>query len=166
MDNALVAVLGTLAGVAITATSSLAGSWLTSRNQRIATQQQFKNTIAEKLRNERRSTCIEYLTAYSNFREEILAAHQQSLHANSTGARMPKPVEYAPDVAREYSRAHHAMQITFDNPIADLEWRCNTDIWNLGDNFSAEGDEFDRMWSVARASRLELHRAMRANLQE
>jgi hypothetical protein len=80
-------------------------------------------------------------------------ARQQHLDTNPTGNRTPKPVEYAPEAAAEYSRAHHALQITFDNPIADLEQRCNIDIWNLGDNFSAEGEDFDRMWSVARSSR-------------
>jgi hypothetical protein len=165
MDNAWIAVLGTLAGVAITATSSLFGIWLTGRNQRLTAEQQLRSAAAERLRNERRSICIDYLTAYSNFREAILSAHQRHLETNAIGARTPKPVEYAPDAAAEFSRAHHALQITFGEPIADLERKCNVDIWNLGDNYSAEGEEFDRMWSAARSSRLELHRAMRADLQ-
>jgi hypothetical protein len=164
MDNAMLAVIGTLAGVVTTAVFSLIGIWLTSQNQRMTAEQQFKNSTIDKLRGERRSACIEYLSAYSNFREALLSAHQQRLAMSTTSTRTPKPVEYAPEAAAQFSRAHHTLQITFDNPITDLARRCTRDIWELADNFSAETNNFDRMWSVARSSRRELQDAMRANL--
>jgi hypothetical protein len=112
-------------------------------------------------REERREACIEFLTAYSGLREAILAEHER------TGPRPPgrlKPVEYAPEAAARFNRAHHTLHIAFGDPVARLEGAANVDIWLLCDDVHAAPAEFDRMWAGARASRVRLHEAMRETL--
>lgn len=165
MDSALLAVLGTLGGVAITAFSSIVGIWITTKNQRIAAERQLEVATFAKLRDERRAACVDYLTTYSSFREAVLAKHREHA-ATPSGATSPtlKPVEYARVAAADYQRAHHALQITFGDPIGQLEEAANVDLWNLGDGYSASAAEFDRMWAEARKSRTRLYEAIRDNL--
>ena len=77
MDPAWIAVIGTLGGVIVTATSAVAVAGLTTRNQRHTLDRQRDHELAERRRAERRETFIDYLAAYSELREKILALHEQ-----------------------------------------------------------------------------------------
>jgi hypothetical protein len=77
MNPAWIAVIGTLGGVVVTALSAVMVAWLITRSQRFTLDRQRDHDIAEHRRAERREIFIEYLAAYSELREKILAMHEQ-----------------------------------------------------------------------------------------
>jgi hypothetical protein len=77
MNSAWIAVIGTLGGVVVTALSAVLVAWLTTRSQHLTLDRQRDHDIAEHRRAERREIFIEYLAAYSELREKVLAMHEQ-----------------------------------------------------------------------------------------
>ena len=105
MDPAWIAVIGTLGGVVVTATSAVAVASLTTRSQRLTLDRQRDHDLAEHRRAERRETFIDYLAAYSELREKILALHEQPPPRTA-----PLAEQFPTEVAR-FSRAYQALRI-------------------------------------------------------
>lgn len=127
MDPAWIAVIGTLGGVIVTATSAIAVASLTTRSQRLTLDRQRDHDLAEHRRTERRETFIDYLAAYSELRQKILTLHEQPPpHIGHLAEQFPT------EVAR-FSRAYQALRI-FSNPATgQAAHDCSSHLWSLAD---------------------------------
>lgn len=176
MDPATLAVVGTLSGVVITAVAALLGNLLAARHQRATTERQLLHAVSERLRTERRTTFVDYLSTYSDLREKINAS--TGSRPDETAAALPHPAqgasgrrrasrvdEYAAEEAARFSRAYHTLRITGNNAVGEAAHRCTSDLWVLAD-LAATGDpgEFEEGWQTAQRSRRDLREAMRAEL--
>lgn len=177
MDPTTLAVVGTLSGVSITAIAALLGNLLSARQQRATTERQLVHAVCERLRTERRTTFVDYLSAYSDLREKINASAwnrpietatplPHPAHAAPSGRRRASRVdEYAAEEAARFSRAYHTLRITGNDAVGEAAHRCTSDLWVLAD-LAAIGDrgEFEEGWQTAQRSRRALREAMRAEL--
>lgn len=127
MDSAWIAVIGTLGGVVVTSISGIMIGWLTIRGQRENTDRQRAHEIAEHRRAERRETFVEYLAAYSELREKVLA-----MADNASPATTPLSEIHPTEVAR-YSRAYQALLIFSTPPTGEAANNCSTHLWDLAD---------------------------------
>src|SRR4051812_12546993 len=125
MDPAWIAVIGTLGGVIVTATSAVAVASLTTRSQRLTLDRQRDHDLSEHRRAERRETFIDYPAAYSELRQKILALNEQPPpHAAHLAEQFPV------EVAR-FSRAYQALRI-FSNPTTgQAAHDCSSHLWSL-----------------------------------
>jgi hypothetical protein len=127
MDPSWIAVIGTLGGVVVTSVSGITAGWLTIRGQRQNTDRQRAHEVAEHRRTERRETFVEYLAAYSELREKVLAMGE-----NASPATAPLAEIHPLEVAR-YSRAYQELRI-FSNPsTGEAARECSFHLWDLAD---------------------------------
>lgn len=168
MDGAWIAVIGTLGGVAVSASSALLGSLLTARHQRATADRQITVTTGERLRTEKRTTFVDYLVAYSDLRERILALARRADDEIDT----PQPPtgrghidDFAPEEAARFSRAYHTLQITANQKTGNAANRCTDQLWNLADA-AVSGDQttFAQEKAAGKQLRHELRSAMREEL--
>jgi len=127
MDAAWIAVLGTLGGVVVTSATGIVVNWLTVLGQRRNTDMQRSHEVAEHRRGERRETFIEYLAAYSELREKVLAMHEQEPPTTKPLAEI-----YPTEVAR-FSRAYQALRIFCASPTGEAAHDCSSHLWDLAD---------------------------------
>lgn len=127
MDPSWIAVIGTLGGVIVTATSAVAVAGLTTRNQRVTLDRQRDHELAEHRRAERRETFIDYLAAYSELREKILALHEQPPPRTA-----PLAEQFPAEVAR-FSRAYQALRIFSNRATGQAAHDCSSHLWDLAD---------------------------------
>jgi hypothetical protein len=127
MDPAWIAVIGTLGGVAVTAISAVTVASLTTRSQRVTLDRQRDHDVAEHRRAERRETFIEYLAAYSELREKVLATQDQSRPAST-----PLAEQFPTEVTR-FSRAYQALRIFSSPATGQAAHDCSSHLWDLAD---------------------------------
>src|SRR5215472_3278809 len=66
MSDSWIAVIGTLGGVAVTALAGLVTAVVVGRQQRAAIEIQFRHETGRRIREERRTIFVEYLTAFDS----------------------------------------------------------------------------------------------------
>lgn len=165
MDSALLAVIGTLSGVVITAAVGLVGTILSGRNQRLSFALQLAAARSDQLRNERRAAYIEFLTAFGELRECVLTKHRANLRDGRTNtAAALKPADYAPAEAAQFIRVCHLLRVSCSDAISGQAQACADQLWYLGDNYYISSTEFDALYEQTRASRRSLEKAMRDDL--
>ena len=114
-------------GVVVTSITGILVGWLTLRGQRQNTDRQRAHEVAEHRRTERRETFVEYLAAYSELREKVLASAE-----NASPATGPLAEIHPTEVAR-YSRAYQALLIFSTPPIGEAARKCSAHLWYLAD---------------------------------
>jgi hypothetical protein len=170
VDPAWIAVIGTVSGVAVTATSSLLTSMLTGRHQRTITERQLAEADSERTRAEVRESFIEYLGAYSALRDQILVLHHQQNNGapdTSAGAARISLIEaFAPEESTRFNRAHHTIQITAGEATCAAANTASSQLWDLAQAAEERNqDLYSRELAAGVALRRKLHEAMRTELQ-
>jgi hypothetical protein len=170
VDQAWIAVIGTVSGVAVTATSSLLTSMLTARHQRTIAERQLAEADSERTRAEVRESFIEYLGAYSALRDQILVLHHQQRTGEPdtpAGANRISLIEaFAPEESTRFNRAHHTIQITAGEATCAAANTTSSQLWDLAQAAEErDQDLYSRELAAGVALRRRLHAAMRAELQ-
>ena len=159
MDVAWIAVIGTLGGVVVTSASGIVVGWLTMRGQRRNINIQRMHEVSEHRRGERRETFVEYLAAYSELREKVLAMHEQDPPMTRSLAEI-----YPTEVAR-FSRAYQALRIFCAPPTGEAAHDCSSHLWNLADAARrGDAETFARDRDEGRRLRRALRTAMQHEL--
>jgi hypothetical protein len=127
VDPAWIAVVGTLGGVIVTSITGVSVGVLTARSQRRSVARQRSHETAEHRRAERRDTFVEFLAAYSELREKVLALGQQAL-----ADAQPLSESFPAEVSR-FSRAYQALRIFSDDRTGEAARRCSSQLWALAE---------------------------------
>jgi hypothetical protein len=103
VNSAWIAVIGTLGGVALTATAGLLTAMLSGRQQQEALSRQFRQEDNRKIREERRAIFVEYLTAYD---AALGRAYQvvNNLHASARSTSTPEGRPFETVAEKEMAR--------------------------------------------------------------
>ena len=161
MDAAWIAVIGTLARVTITATTSIVASILTARYQRETSERQLAINADERLRKEVRESFVDYFATYNDLRDRIIVLRQQIDRDRATGQEMGQRTieEFAASESARFSRAYHTLRISASTATGDAAHRATAQLWALARAAELGNSEsFDRIWSESPPLRPELHR--------
>jgi hypothetical protein len=156
MDPAWIAVLGTLGGVVVTSITGVSVGVLTTRGQQRSVERQRSHETAEHRRAERRDTFVEFLAAYSELREKVLASGQQA-QANA----LPLSEVFPTEVSR-FSRAYQALRIFSDDRTGEAARKCSSQLWALAE--AVDRGDADAI-ATDREEGRRLRRQLRAEMQ-
>jgi hypothetical protein len=161
MDAALIAVLGTLGGVVITAAAGLATAALTARNQRALAEAQAQ-------REQRRAELVDCRTDFGKFLQayDEVFAGTEVIFARASGGETGINYESELfDQVRRLKQAHLLLMITTPEQVRTASGRCLGSMWDFLDA-AVTGNE-ERYLEAARATqqpRDAIRAAMRAHL--
>lgn len=160
MDPALIAVIGTLGGVVITAGAGVITTQATGRNQRELTRAQLAHDEAKSLRQERRASFVEFLEAYDQvFRKAQTQMADADSDPTSTFQNAAKAEMH------RLTRAYLVVTITAGAAVRTTAGDALRTMWQLGDAVAAaDQKKFKRAIGQARAPRHRVRAAMRAEL--
>jgi hypothetical protein len=161
MDAAVIAVIGTLGGVVITALTGIATALITGHNQRALAETQAERDIRKSELADRRRDFATFLQAYDD-----VFAGGEGLFARATAGESglaPDRELYAE--IRRFKQAHLILSITTPLPMWSATDRCLGSIWELLDA-AVTGDKqlFDIAVNDTRGPRNDVRAAMRAQL--
>ena len=166
MESAWIAVIGTLGGVAVTAVAGLLTALLVGRQQRAAAERKFQHDTGQKIREERRSTFVEYLSAYDAGMGKARQVFNSRAESEPEEVTSLKPFETVadPEMAR-VSQAYLTITITASGETREAADECTGALWKVG-NAAMSGDEsaFNLALEDAHAPRRALRAAMRKEL--
>jgi gas vesicle protein len=173
VDAAWIAVVGTLAGVAITAGAGLVTASQSAKHQRDEALRQAQEDDHRRLRDERRAVFVEYLLADdAMFGRALVIAEEVR-----GGLRVSATPDQARDHRHEFERhardevaavyqAYLTLTITAGVRTREVAEACHESLWALGAASIAGRDSsaFREAESAANEPRHQLREAMRAEL--
>jgi hypothetical protein len=159
LDAAIIAVIGTLGGVLITAAAGIITATLTARNQRalVATQAEQERRKTELI--DRRADFGRFLQAY----DDVFAGGEDLFARAKRGATGLDPRKELFKQIRAFKQAHLILSITAPSAVWNASDRCLGSIWHLLDA-AVTGDEaqFEHAVQETRQPRNQVRVAMRA----
>jgi hypothetical protein len=168
MSDPWVVVVGTLGGVVLTSVTGLIGIILTTRHQRAIAELGAQREVEDRLRDERRETFVNYLTAYQDMYGKALAIATSRFQGRSKDEPFPLGpsfLERAPEETTRFSRAYHELSITGGPNTRKIARDCTSRLWDLVyASTDADAETFERLKVQARPSRQSLREAMRTEL--
>jgi hypothetical protein len=136
VDAASVAVVGTLAGVALSAAAALAGTLVSQRSQQVLAREQLRHQSSLKTRDELREAFVSYLEAYDS--AFLLAQQVAAQRTSDSGEQIQWAVVAAEEMGR-LRRAYLVLTIAAGPEVRQASNDCLGAIWSMGES-AAVGD--------------------------
>jgi hypothetical protein len=159
-------VAGTLGGVALTAAVSLLTALLVGRQQRAVVERRLQQEVGQKIREERRTTFVDYLAAYDAAMGCAYRVMISSTETQSSGTDRQRPFETIAEAEMgNVNKSYLTITITASAETREAARECTGALWKVG-NAAMSGDKetFNREVENARGPRSDLRAAMRREL--
>jgi hypothetical protein len=163
-------VVGTLAGVLITAVAGLITTVVTLRDQRQVASDQASLQLTQRVRDDRKEAFVEYLSAYRLMLDSAqkIASNDEfaNLREREGNATTPRRFEMAfPEVASQYGRSYYMLQIIAGSETREAAKKANDALWKLAQgSFSVSKEEFQALDLDTSRTRKDMRNAMRSDL--
>jgi hypothetical protein len=161
VDAAIIAVIGTLAGVLITAATGIITATLAARNQRALAETTAEQEREKAALDDQRADFARFLQAY----DDVFAGGEELFVRATGGETGLDPRKELFDQIRRFKQAHLILSIATARAVWNASDRCLGSMWELLDT-AVTGDqvEFEKAIEATRQPRDQIRAAMRAQL--
>jgi hypothetical protein len=163
MDAAVIAVIGTLSGVVVTAVAGLLTATLTGRNQRVLAEIQAQREQRKSELVDRRADFATFLQAY----DDVFGGGENLFDRAHEGETGLDPRKELFDEIRRFKQAHLMLTIITPVAVRTASDRCLGlgSIWDLLDAaVTGDTQQFEQAVNDTRKPRDDVRAAMRAQL--